>query len=81
MTGIPRNGNRRNYGRGNQQRIINPEPGTVISDEVTGKNDFYLISIKTRQGTSTPTHYTVVTNDLLTEGMSSKESLVIKEKL
>ena len=30
------------------QGIINPNPGTVIADEVTGGDDFYLVSIKTR---------------------------------
>ena len=28
--------------------IVNPNPGTVIGDEITGGDDFYLVSIKTR---------------------------------
>lgn len=42
------NRNRGGGGRGGGSGIINPNPGTVISDEVTGENDFYLVSIKTR---------------------------------
>ena len=42
--------------------FVNPRPGTVVDHEVTkpGRYDFYLISQSTRQGTVTPTYYSVI---------------------
>ena len=40
--------------------ISNPDPGTVVTDEITSGNDFYLISQKSQQGSVTPTHYTII---------------------
>ncbi|XP_065176641.1 piwi-like protein 1 [Sycon ciliatum] len=46
--------------RGHQ--LENPPPGTVVDHTVTRKDvyDFFLVSQHVRQGTVTPTHYTVV---------------------
>jgi len=40
--------------------LSNPDQGTVIDDEITTGNDFYLISQKTTQGSAAPTHYYVL---------------------
>jgi aubergine-like protein len=42
--------------------LDNPPPGTVVDHTITrrGIYDFFLVSQKVRQGTVTPTHYTVV---------------------
>jgi aubergine-like protein len=69
----------------NRSGILNPNPGTVISDQVTKDDDFYLISIKTRQGTSTPTHYITVENDLMEDlkesGANDKQKNLLKENI
>jgi aubergine len=45
----------------------NPLPGSVIGDVITGKDktEFFLISQRSSQGVSTPTHYSVIYSDFL----------------
>jgi len=45
-----------------QGGVTNPEPGTFVDHTIcrNGKADFFLVSQFVRQGTVTPTHYTVV---------------------
>ena len=45
---------------------MNPQPGTCIDNGITqqGAYDFYLVSQATRQGVPTPTHYTVLVDDI-----------------
>ena len=47
-------------------RLTNPLPGTVIDYGIVRRDgyDFYLVSQRTRQGVATPTHYTVVYDDV-----------------
>lgn len=47
-------------------RIQNPQPGTMLDNSITidGQYDFYLISQATRQGVPTPTHYTVLVDEI-----------------
>lgn len=44
----------------------NPEPGTVVDDIITSpiKYDFFIVSQKVRQGTVTPTAYSVIYDTL-----------------
>ena len=47
-------------------RLNNPQPGTILDNSITGESsyDFYLISQATRQGVPTPTHYTVLLDEI-----------------
>ena len=47
-------------------RFINPAPGTVLDHTLTNKGsyDFYLISQHTRVGVPTPSHYTILYDDI-----------------
>ena len=47
-------------------RVQNPQPGTILDNSITadGAYDFYLISQSTRQGVPTPTHYTVLLDEI-----------------
>ena len=47
-------------------RIQNPAPGTILDHTLTekGSYDFYLISQFTRVGVPTPSHYTVIYDDI-----------------
>lgn len=46
-----------------QQKMYNPDAGTIIADEVTTNNfDFFLTAQSVRSGTCTPTHYHVIHN-------------------
>jgi len=40
--------------------LKNPEAGTVVTEEITSAQDFYLISQKTTQGSASPTHYHIL---------------------
>ncbi|KYN01664.1 Protein piwi [Cyphomyrmex costatus] len=44
----------------------NPEPGTIVDDVITSpiKYDFFIVSQKVRQGTVTPTAYSVIYDNL-----------------
>ena len=54
----------------------NPPGGCMIDTIITaGDNDFYLISQKTNRGTSLPTHYHIVVNDLCDRGLASPQDL------
>ena len=46
----------------NPSRLGNPPPGTVINSGIVEANsyDFYLVSVISRQGVVSPTHYTVL---------------------
>lgn len=48
------------YGDSLTKGVVNPEQGTVVSDEITSGRDFYLISQKSPQGTVIPIHYYVL---------------------
>ena len=50
----------------NGGRIQNPAPGTVLDHTLTGRGcyDFYLVSQHTRVGVPTPSHYTVLYDDI-----------------
>ena len=50
----------------NGGRIQNPAPGTVLDHTLTGRGcyDFYLVSQHTRVGVPTPSHYTVLLDDI-----------------
>lgn len=50
----------------NGNRIMNPPPGTVLDHTLTQKDsyDFYLVSQHTRVGVPTPSHYTVLYDDI-----------------
>lgn len=50
----------------NGGRIMNPSPGTVLDHTLTNKDsyDFYLISQFCRVGVPTPSHYTVIYDDI-----------------
>jgi len=43
-----------------REGLRNPDQGTVVSDEITTNQDFYLISQKTNQGSASPTHYYIL---------------------
>ena len=45
----------------NQNQVFNPEPGSVVVEEmsVDDRFDFHLVAQKVTQGTSTPSHYVV----------------------
>ena len=49
--------------------MCNPIPGTVINSGVVENNiyDFYLVSTGSRQGVVSPTHYTVLYDDIKEE--------------
>jgi len=51
----------------NGSSIKNCQPGTVVTDEISinGVAEFYLISHSARQGTATPTRYTILHNSSL----------------
>jgi len=51
---------------GDPGRFQNPLPGTVIDSDITEKDtyEFYLVSVATRQGMSTPTRYTIIYDDV-----------------
>lgn len=42
----------------------NPEPGTIVDNSISNPNydEFYMVSQKTKQGTSVPTHYSICYN-------------------
>ncbi len=44
----------------------NPKPGCMLDHTVTGHNefDFYMVCTESRQGVPTPTHFTVLYNDV-----------------
>lgn len=49
----------------NLNRVENAISGTLVESDVTnGTQDFFLISQRTTQGTATPTHYSIIYNDL-----------------
>ena len=50
----------------NQGRIQNPPPGTVLDHSLTAKGgyDFYLVSQHCRVGVPTPSHYTVLYDEI-----------------
>ena len=50
----------------NNGRLMNPAPGTVLDHTLTGKGcyDFYLVSQFTRVGVPTPSHYTVLYDEI-----------------
>ena len=47
-------------------RISNPQPGTVLDHSIVKKDsyEFFLVSQNTRQGVPTPSHYTVLVDDI-----------------
>ena len=46
--------------------MVNPVPGTVLDHSITpvGIWDFYMVSTHCRQGVPTPTHYSVLFNNI-----------------
>lgn len=50
----------------NQGRLENPRPGTVLDHSITPQSvyDFYLVSQNVRQGVATPSHYSVLHDQL-----------------
>ena len=48
-----------------QDSLMNPPPGSVLDHTVTCRNsyDFYLVSQHVREGTTTPSHYIVLSDD------------------
>lgn len=46
-----------------QNRLVNPKPGTLVDSQLCNPNEFYLISQNTRVGSPCPTHYTVLYNN------------------
>jgi len=61
-------------------RIQNPQPGTVLDHSITpnGLWDFYMVSVSTRQGVPTPSHYSVLYNDM---GATPEEVMALTYKL
>lgn len=57
------------FNNDNPSRLSNPIPGTVINSGVVENNiyDFYLVSTASRQGVVSPTHYTVLYDDIKEE--------------
>ena len=64
----------------NAGRIMNPAPGTVLDHTLTAKDsyDFYLISQHCRVGVPTPSHYTVIFDDIKAD---PKDIMTITYKL
>lgn len=50
----------------NGGRLMNPQPGTVLDHSVTQNDvyDFFLVTTNCRQGVPTPTHVSVLYNDI-----------------
>jgi aubergine-like protein len=50
----------------NQGRVEAPKPGTVVDHTITSKDfyDFYLVSTHAKQGVPTPTHYSVLIDEI-----------------
>lgn len=46
-----------------KRNLSNPPAGSLFREKITDGFDFYLISQKASQGTSTPSHYYVMVND------------------
>ena len=47
-------------------RVLVPQPGTCIDDHITknGLYDFFMVSTHCRQGVPTPTHYSVLLDEV-----------------
>lgn len=47
-------------------RMANPTPGVVLDHSITGNDiwDFYLVSTNCKQGVPTPTHYSVLHDNI-----------------
>ena len=47
-------------------RVQNPQPGTLLDNSIThdGVYDFFVVSVSTRQGVPTPSHYTVLVDEI-----------------
>ena len=54
--------NQRFFNCENPNRLMNPQPGTIVDSSVVAPDtyDFFLISQISRQGVVSPTHYVVV---------------------
>lgn len=57
--------NTRLFSQDRSGEMVNPRPGTILDRVITKCNlyDFYLVSQNVRQGTVSPTHYIVVTDE------------------
>nr|BAC02573.1 piwi-related protein [Tetrahymena thermophila] len=65
---------------GNVGSAENPPQGALIEDRVTkGVNDFFIVSQKTNQGTASPTHYTIIYNDMIDEALQKDNSPQYRE--
>jgi aubergine-like protein len=51
---------------GSSGNVRNPVPGTVLDNSITKKDDysFYLVNTHCRQGVPTPSHYTVLYDEV-----------------
>jgi aubergine-like protein len=47
-------------------RLNNPVPGTVLDHSITAKDlqDFYIVTTTSRQGLPTPSHFSVLLNEI-----------------
>ncbi|CAK73120.1 unnamed protein product (macronuclear) [Paramecium tetraurelia] len=65
-----------------ERNLDNPPQGTLIDTEISnGKDDYYLISQRTTQGTVQPTHYHVLVNDMSDEPNILKKLQSLSYKL